>query len=67
MIPEKIGAGQPVDQDWKTIDAIIDVQGSMQKCTSSHEQYIAVSLNEGGFVFDFAGLITALRAAGINL
>jgi hypothetical protein len=66
-LPEKIGAGQPIDQDWKTIDSIIDVLAAMKQCTSSHPQYIQVTLNDGGFVFDFSGLVTAIRAAGINL
>jgi hypothetical protein len=63
MDAEPIGPGKPVDQDWKTIDALRSDVAAMQICTSSHPQYVQVSLNAGGFVLDFTGLITAINTA----
>jgi hypothetical protein len=67
MKASPIGVGKPIDQDWKTIDDLVGDVANIERVHSSHPGYLRAEVNEGGFVVDITGLITALRAAGINI
>ncbi|MEN3369936.1 MAG: hypothetical protein V7609_2079 [Verrucomicrobiota bacterium] len=68
MVAQKLGSPpEDIRTEWRRLDQLIGDVESITRVMTPQSHLVHVELNDGGLVFDFTGLINALKAQNINL